>query len=168
MSFAAAIFTSGMLAAAASDLLRRRIPNWMNLAILFAGLGVQAVDGGSAALAQGLLGAGAGLLLLLPLFHFRWIGGGDVKMVAAIGAWMGPTLTFWTTLIGLAGGGLLALVITATGGQSLRGEVAVNLQNAYLSRSVPEVARRGHRQLVPMAVAFAGAAIGAFAARGGF
>ncbi len=167
MSLAAVLFCAGMVAAATSDLLRRRIPNWMNIAILMAGLGARALDGGSDSVVQGLEGAGAGLLLLLPLFYKRWIGGGDVKMVAAMGAWLGPQLVFWATLVGLAGGGALALLITATGGASLRADVSVNLQYAALSQSVPEVPRRGRTQLVPMAVAFAGAAIGVFAARGG-
>jgi Flp pilus assembly protein protease CpaA len=167
MSFAAILFASGMLAAAASDLWKRRVPNWMNLSIFFAGLGAQAMDGGSAALAQGLLGAGAAMLLLLPLFHKRWLAGGDVKLMIAAGAWLSPTLTFWMILIGLAGGGLISLAIAATGGASLRGEIAVNLQNAYWTRDMPSVPRRGNGQMVPMAVALAGAAIGVFAARGG-
>ena len=166
MTIAASFFVAGMLAAALSDLLRRRIPNWMNLAILFAGLGAQALNGGFGAFAQGLLGAGAGLLLLLPLFHKRWIGGGDVKMVAAMGAWLGPSLTLWATLLGCAGGGLLALAIAATGGSPLRQDVTVNLTNAVLGQKVPSVPRREQSQLVPMAVAFAGAAIGVFVARG--
>jgi prepilin peptidase CpaA len=166
MSIAAAIFCAGMLAAALSDLLRRRIPNWMNLAILFAGLGAQLWNGGFDGFAQGLLGAGAGLLLLLPLFGKRWIGGGDVKMVAAMGAWLGPDLTLWATLLGCAGGGLLALAIAATGGAALRSDVTVNLTNAVLGQKVPPMPRRDKAQLVPMAVAFAGAAIGVFVARG--
>jgi prepilin peptidase CpaA len=167
MSATAILFCAGMLAAAAWDMRARRIPNWMNLTILFAGLVVRTVDGGSAALAQGLLGAGAGLLLLLPFFHFRWIGGGDVKLVVAMGAWLGPAMTLWATLFGLAGGGALAVLIAAVGGAALRAEVLVNLQHAALSRSMPSAPQRGRGQIVPMAVAFAGAAIGVFFARGG-
>ncbi len=167
MSIAAILFATGMLAAAVSDLSRRRVPNWLNLSILFAGLCTKLVDGGSAALLQGLLGAGAALLLLLPLFHKRWIAGGDVKLMVAAGAWLNPTLAFWTILIGLAGGGLISLAVAATGGTSLRSDIAVNLQNAYLAREMPQVARRGNTQMVPMAVALASAAIGVFAARGG-
>jgi prepilin peptidase CpaA len=167
MSFAALVFFAGMLAAAVSDLWKRRVPNALNVTIFLAGLGAQLLDGGSSSLAQGLLGAGAALLLLLPLFHKRWIAGGDVKLMIAAGAWLDPTLAFWTILIGLAGGGLISLAIAATGGASLRAEVAVNLENAYWTRAVPSVPRRGDTQMVPMAVALGAAAIGVFLARGG-
>jgi prepilin peptidase CpaA len=167
----AIVFFSGMLAAAVSDLWKRRVPNWMNLSIMFAGLGAQAMghgtEGWSAALVQGLLGAGASLLLLLPLFHKRWIAGGDVKLMIAAGAWLNPTLAFWMILIGLAGGGFISLAIAATGGRELRGEVAMNLQNAYWTRGMTQVPRRANVQMVPMAVALAAAAVGVFAARGG-
>jgi Flp pilus assembly protein protease CpaA len=171
MSFAAILFASGMLAAAVSDLWKRRVPNWLNLSILIIGLCARTVadpEGRLAGLTHGLLGAGAAMLLLLPLFHRRWIAGGDVKLMIAAGAWLTPTLSFWMILIGLAGGGLISLAIAATGGASLRGEVAVNLQNAYWSRGMPDVPRRGNGQMVPMAVALASAALGVFAARGGF
>jgi prepilin peptidase CpaA len=155
-----------MLAAALSDLSRRRIPNWLNVSIFLAGLLAQAVGGGPTALGQGLAGAGVGLALLLPLFHFRWIGGGDVKLVAAAGAWMSPTLAFWSTIIGLAGGGLIALAIALTNGAALRREVSLHLRTAALAMSTPHAPRRERHQLVPMAVALAGAAIGVFLAGG--
>lgn len=167
MTFWATLFSAGMLAAAASDVWQRRIPNWLNVSILLGGLLAQAAGGGPAALGQGLAGAGVGLALLLPLFHFRWIGGGDVKLVAATGAWLGPTLAFWSTLFGLAGGGVIAGIIALRGGAALRADIATNLKNAALSMSLPEAPRRGPGQLVPMAVALAGAAIGVYFSQGG-
>ncbi len=158
----ATLFSAFMLAAAVSDLFQRRIPNALNVTIFLGGLLAQAAGGGPAALGQGLAGAGVGLALLLPLFHFRWIGGGDVKLVAAAGAWLGPTLSFWSTLFGLAGGGLIAGLIALRGGAALRADVAANLKNAALSMSLPDAPRRGRGQLVPMAVALASAAVGVY------
>ena len=167
MSIAAILFSAGMLAAALSDLSSRRIPNWMNLVILFTGLVTQTVSGGLVSLGHGLVGAGVGLLLLLPLFKVRWIGGGDVKLACAMGAWLGAKYVFWATAIGMAGGGILAAVIALSGGATLRQEIRVNLANAALSRSLPTAPRRAQGQLVPVAVALGGAAIGVFLARGG-
>src|SRR5262245_8097569 len=167
MTIATIIFALGMLAAAVSDLARRRIPNLMNIAILFAGLVTQTVGGGLTGLGHGLAGAGVGLLLLLPLFKARWIGGGDVKLACAMGAWLRPNLVVWATAIGMAGGGALAAYIALSGGAALRQQVRVNLANAALSMSLPTAPRRAQGQLVPVAVALGGAAIGVFLARGG-
>src|SRR5215472_10135514 len=123
MTLWASMFCACMLAAAASDLLSRRIPNWLNVSIFCGGLLAQAAGGGPAALGQGLAGAGVGLAMLAPIFYFRWIGGGDVKLVVAAGAWLGPTLSFWATLFGLAGGGVLAVLLLLRGGAPLRTDV---------------------------------------------
>jgi prepilin peptidase CpaA len=167
MTLWATVFSASMLAAAASDVWRRRIPNWLNVSIFFGGLLAQWTSGGWSALGLGLAGAGVGLALLLPIFHVRWIGGGDVKLVVAIGAWLGPTLAFWSTLFGLAAGGVIAAIIALRGGARLRSDVATNLKNAALSMSLPEAPKRGRAELVPMAVALAGAALGVYFARGG-
>lgn len=161
------LFFAGMLAAALSDLRWRRIANGLNVTILGVGLLAQAVTGGISGLGWGLAGAGVGLLLLLPLFQLRWIGGGDVKLVAAAGAWLGPALAFYATIIGLAGGGIIAMVIALWHGPALRAEVAANLRLAVLAMSAPAAPRRAAAQMVPMAVALSGAAIGVFLARGG-
>jgi prepilin peptidase CpaA len=155
-----------MAAAAASDLARRRIPNALNVGILATGLVAQAAGGGSAALVQGLLGAAASLALLLPLFHFRWIGGGDVKLVAAAGAWLGPITGFWSTLFGLAAGGVVSIAIAVAGGPALRAEVTANLKNAALTLSPPSAPRRARGALVPMALPLAAAAVAVYFTRG--
>jgi prepilin peptidase CpaA len=50
-----------------------------------------------------------GLLLFLPLFALRAMGGGDVKLLAAFGAWLGPALVCWVAVYGAIAGGALAL-----------------------------------------------------------
>jgi prepilin peptidase CpaA len=155
----------GMAAAAACDLRWRRIPNALNLAILIAGLVARVACGAS--VVEGLCGAASGFVPLFLLFRAGWIGGGDVKLGAAAGAWLGPIPALWAVLGGLAAGGLLAVAVLALGGRSLRAEVALNLKNAALSLSVPDAPRRARGQLVPMAVALGAAALCVFAA-GGF
>jgi prepilin peptidase CpaA len=59
----------------------------------------------------GLFGWALGIALFLPFFLLRGMGGGDVKLLAALGAWLGPlallTVTFYTALAG----GVMALGI---------------------------------------------------------
>ncbi len=161
------VFSLGMLAAAGSDLARRRIPNWMNLAICALGLGARLWLRGPGALGMGAIGVAVGLALLLPLFHFRWIGAGDVKLVGAIGAWLGPINVGWAALFGVAAGGIYAGVLALTHGAAFREEVATNLKTAALSMSTPFVPKRGQSKLVPMGVAFGAAALGVLYWTGG-
>ncbi|MHC4878646.1 MAG: alpha/beta fold hydrolase [Planctomycetota bacterium] len=65
----------------------RRIPNWLNAAGCFVGLGLIGVDGLVAAHAGGLL---AGLIAGLALYAGGVAAAGYVKLLAAIGAIVGP------------------------------------------------------------------------------
>src|SRR3954463_9940207 len=84
------VFPALMAYAAASDLLTMTIPNRLSLALV-AAFAVFAVAGGLSAHAALLhVGAGAAVLALtFALFGFGWIGGGDAKLAAATGLWLG-------------------------------------------------------------------------------
>lgn len=96
-------------AATAMDWSTRRIPN----ALTFGAAGVAVAFATATAGTQGfvwsLAGWGVGLLLFLPLFALRALGGGDVKLLAAFGAWLGPALVFWVAVYGAIAGGLVAV-----------------------------------------------------------
>jgi prepilin peptidase CpaA len=96
-------------AAAAIDSTTRRIPNALTLASAVAGVVFAAVTGGLHGLGWSLAGWVVGLLLFLPLFALRAMGGGDVKLLAAFGAWLGPALVCWVAVYGAIAGGALAL-----------------------------------------------------------
>jgi prepilin peptidase CpaA len=72
-----------------------RVPNWLTYHFLAGGLIVAFWKGGSALLLTSLAGAGVGLLTLLPLYSIGGMGAGDVKLMAGVGAWIGPWLTLW-------------------------------------------------------------------------
>jgi prepilin peptidase CpaA len=65
------------------------------------------------------VGWAVGFILFLPLFALKGMGAGDVKLLAAIGAWLGPLGALWTGLYGAVVGGVMALVFIL-GGHSLR------------------------------------------------
>jgi len=68
----------------------RRIPNWLTVPAAAVGLLVNGALGGWAGVRSSLLGLGLSLLLLLPFVVLRAIGGGDWKLVGALGAFLGP------------------------------------------------------------------------------
>jgi prepilin peptidase CpaA len=88
-----------------TDLRSRRIPNWLVLPFLLAGVAVSGWLHGWHGIGQSLGGLGLGALLFGILFCMGGMGMGDVKLCAAIGAWIGPAqLLLALVITGLAGG----------------------------------------------------------------
>src|SRR5947209_11249935 len=81
--------------AAYTDLRSRRIPNWLTLSAAVIGLGLNLALGGAAGGLTAVLGLGLGLAMLLPFYLLRAVGAGDVKLLAALGALLGPTALVW-------------------------------------------------------------------------
>lgn len=99
-----------------TDLRSRRIPNWLVVPFLACGFVVSAWLHGWHGLEQSFYGAGLGLLIYGFLFWMGGMGAGDVKLCAAIGAWIGPyQMILALVMTGLVGG-LMALAIAAWGG----------------------------------------------------
>jgi prepilin peptidase CpaA len=72
------------------DVRTRRIPNTLSLAAAGMGLLLFLASRGLPGLVQGLAGLGLGLALMLPGYLLRSTGAGDVKLMAAVGALLGP------------------------------------------------------------------------------
>ncbi len=88
-----------------TDLRSRRIPNWLVFPYLFAGIAVSAWLYGWYGLGQSLAGWGLGTLIFGILWRMGGMGMGDVKLCAAVGAWIGPSqLIIALVVTGLAGG----------------------------------------------------------------
>jgi prepilin peptidase CpaA len=98
----------GLVAGAvATDVTQRRIPNPLILLGLFLGVALATTAAGLQGSLESLAGAAAGLALLLPLFAMRWLGAGDVKLMAVIGSFVGLPGVLWVVVYtGLAGGAL--------------------------------------------------------------
>lgn len=97
--------------AVAIDLRTRRIPNVLTfgaalLALAFHGLAA-GVQGALVSIVGWLIGAA----LFYPFFALGGMGAGDVKLLAAVGAWLGPAAALWTGIYGSIAGGALAVLV---------------------------------------------------------
>lgn len=98
-----------VLIATISDIRSRRIPNWLVFPFFFTGIAVSCLTGGWHGLQQSVLGILLGAVLMGILYWLGGMGMGDVKLCAAIGAWIGPAqLSVALVVMGIAGG-LMAL-----------------------------------------------------------
>jgi prepilin peptidase CpaA len=95
--------------AAATDMRARIIPNWLVGVGLLLGFGLNTYMHGWSGLGSALLGFSLALGFYIPLYLLRAMGGGDVKLMAAVGALAGPK--DWFTIFVLASvlGGIFAL-----------------------------------------------------------
>lgn len=78
--------------AAGEDWRSRRIPNWLCFSLVLSGLALSATTGHGLGPGQALLGALLGFVLLFAMLLLNAVGGGDVKLMAGVGAWLGPLL----------------------------------------------------------------------------
>jgi prepilin peptidase CpaA len=109
--------TLGVLAIATfTDVRSRRIPNWLVLPFIPAGMAVSAWIHGWHGLGQSLEGFVLGTAIFGLLFCLGGMGMGDVKLCAAVGAWIGASqLMIALVITGLAGG-VMAVCWAAAGG----------------------------------------------------
>jgi prepilin peptidase CpaA len=91
------------------DLRTRRIPNCLTLGAALAGLGFRLGYYGWSGLTSGCVGLVLGFGLLICFYLMGGMGAGDVKALAALGAWLGPWPTFMLFLYMAMVGGLMAI-----------------------------------------------------------
>lgn len=105
------IVTAMVVGIAVMDLSRFRIPNMVTFPFAFAGLAFNAIQGGGSGLSHALAGGGIGFVLLLVPFLAGGFGGGDVKLLTAIGAWVGPVAILEIFVVSAVILGLVSLTV---------------------------------------------------------
>ena len=100
-----------------TDVRSRKIPNVLTFGTAAVGLLFHLMVGGLAGLGTAAAGWVVGVLLFLPFFLLRGMGAGDVKLLAALGVWLGPYHVVWLALFASLSGGVMALVVAISTGQ---------------------------------------------------
>lgn len=155
-TIALVFFPLTLLRAGIGDLTTMRIPNRLVLTLLL-GYVVLAPMSGITALHMALSLAAAALVFCLAFGAFAcgWMGGGDVKLMAAAALWLGlahlPAFLLWTSLFG----GLLTLALLLYR--------FLPLPDALLRRAGWALHLHAHTTRVPYGVAIASAALLVFA-----
>ena len=101
----------GLLIAGILDVRSSRVPNFLTFPLALIGMGFHAFSESGAGIVFSLSGLGLGLVLLLGFYMYGGMGAGDVKLLAAVGAIVGPLNVFVGFLIATLLGGLYAVAV---------------------------------------------------------
>lgn len=115
-----------VLVAAATDLRSRRIPNWLTLSGICAGLALNGAISGWSGVWTSFTGLLLGFGAYFALYALHAMGAGDVKLMAAVGAIVGPSNWFSVFLASAVAGGVLAVILMIR-----KGRVRETLGNAF-------------------------------------
>jgi prepilin peptidase CpaA len=146
-----------------TDWRTRRIPNWLTVPALLLGIATNSLALGWSGAKESLLGAGLGLGLLLPFVLIRSLGGGDWKLVGALGAFLGPPRLIAVLLGTILAAGVMAVVLVVWKrrvGQTLRNLGRMLAAMFTLRLPGPEVSLDNPESLkIPFGVAVAVAVV---------
>ena len=160
MALAAAVAIAG----AATDIAWRRVPNWITVPAALLGLIVTTALDGWPGLASSIIGLAAGLAIGVAAMLFGApFGGGDTKLLAAIGALAGPSFLASTAIYAAFAGGLLAIAHALRHGKlkrSLKAIVTFAAASAGPTRPI-SLETVGTGLTIPFAVALAAGATAA-------
>jgi prepilin peptidase CpaA len=138
-----------VLIAVVTDLKSRRIPNLLTLGAALTAVVVHGYVAGWSGIGMALAGWLVGAAFFFPIFALGGMGAGDVKLMAAVGAWLGPGAIVWVALYSSIAGGVMALVVAGFAGYL--GQAFTNLWCLLMywriegPRPVPELTLSSHR-----------------------
>lgn len=104
------------LVACITDLRTRRIPNLLTFGAAAAGLVFHALLPQGGGLAGAALGLVVGIAVFFIPFALGGLGGGDVKLLGALGAWLGVSEIVWLALYTGVAGGVMAIIVSLASG----------------------------------------------------
>lgn len=137
------------LVAVVCDLRTRRIPNILTFGAAVLAIALHAYFGGWTGAGIALLGWIVGAAFFFPLFALGGMGAGDVKLLAALGACLGPAVTIWLALFSAIAGGAMGLIVSVMSGYLTQAIVNIlwmfRFWRASGPKPVPEVTLATHK-----------------------
>jgi prepilin peptidase CpaA len=154
------VVSVAIVIATITDLRSFKIHNLLTIPLLISGLAYHGLVTGQDGFVSSVLGALFGFGVLALFFLVGGVGGGDVKLLAGVGAWLGLFLTFWLFNAAALAAGLYAVVLTVVNGRVRETWMNLRLMGHRLltvgrhlgtDERVEEVVQRSdrRRQLIP-------------------
>ena len=138
--FSTALLPIMLMCAGIGDVLTYRIPNWLTGLIAVSFVPLAFFLGMPLDLVTNHLATGAGLLVVgFGLFALGAFGGGDAKLMAAAGLWMGWPVAMQFLVYTAFAGGLLAIAVAAFASTQLELEIRGKSRLRALLDSKPDV-----------------------------
>ncbi|MNJ45617.1 Type IV leader peptidase family protein [compost metagenome] len=100
-----------LIAAFITDIRTMKIPNVITVTGLAAGIVFHTITNGGSGFLFAVKGAAVGFGLMIILYVVRAVGGGDVKLFAGIGAWVGVSLTLFMLMYSILTAGCIGILI---------------------------------------------------------
>lgn len=141
------------------DLLTRRIPNWFTFPAMLLGIAAQGWFYGGWGALDGLAGLALGFALFFPMYLFGYMGAGDVKLLMAVGAWMGWKNCYHVAIASILLGAAFALCEVIYRGRliAVGRNIYFFLRSVFVPGLVPEKLRMDHSRKFAFGVCVAGA-----------
>ena len=108
---ALAVLAVGLMTATVIDLRTRRIPNELTAGMATLGIALAVSGTSGVSTGESIAGIFIGLLLMMPGHALGATGAGDVKLMAAVGAIVGPAVVMSAFVFTAIAGGVLALIV---------------------------------------------------------
>jgi prepilin peptidase CpaA len=120
--------------AGVTDLKSSKIPNWLTFSAMVGGLLSHSLLNGLSGLLFSAKGLGLGLALFILLYAMGGMGAGDVKLLAAVGSFLGAEGVFSAGMMAMFLGGLyaMAMMISRAGMRASLKQMATILQSWIL------------------------------------
>ena len=114
----ASIVLVAAMIAAVMDVWKFKVYNALTVPLLLTGLVYHGIAGGMQGLLGSLVGVLFGFAALIAVYAMGGMGAGDVKLMAAVGAWLGMPLTFYVFVTSALASGAYAMVLILLSGRA--------------------------------------------------